>query len=202
VLARLVAHPPDGVRVVALGEHVDYWDGPSWTDRFSAPAFTRRQETYVRRLGLSEPFTPQLVVGGATSLVGGDERAAREAISAAAHATAGAAAVRVLEGAAPELQLEVRAAWDGPAAADVLVAFVQDHARSAIAGGENAGRVLDHVAVVRALTAAGRFTNGDRGTIRVPRAAAEGADRVVVIVQERGGGPVRAVATAELGRSR
>jgi hypothetical protein len=200
VLAHLLTRPPEGVRVVALGEHVDYWDGLGWTDRFSAPAFTRRQESYVRRLELSGPYTPQMVVGGTTQLIGGDERAARAAISAAARAATGVAEARVLDRDGAVLQLDVRAEWEGAAPADVLVALVQDHARTSVAAGENAGRVLEHVAVVRTLITVAHSTRRYHGTVRVPRAAAEGADRVVVFVQERGDGPVRAVATEELGR--
>jgi hypothetical protein len=204
-LGRLLARPPEGVRVVALGEHVDYWDGSTWTDRFSAPIFTRRQEAYVRRLGLAGPYTPQLVVDGRVQLLGSDERAAREAIAAAARRAnrpaGGAASARAVGGDATHLELEVRAEWGGPGAAAVWLALVQDRARSGVSGGENAGRTLEHVAVARSLIAVGRGTGGFLGTVRIPRAAASGADRVVVVVQDPDGGPVRAIGTGELGPS-
>jgi hypothetical protein len=199
VLAHLLARPPEGVQVVALGEHVDYWDGLGWKDRFSAPAFTLRQERYARRLELSGPYTPQMVVGGTAQLIGGDEPAARAAIAAAARGATGVAEAHVVAGDGPVLQLDVRAEWDGATPADVLVAVVQDHARTSVAAGENAGRVLEHVAVARALITVAHSTRRYHGTVELPLITTEGADRVVVIVQDRDGGPVRAVATEALG---
>jgi hypothetical protein len=193
-LARLLAHPPAGTRVVALGEHVDYWNDLGWPDRFSTPAFTRRQVTYARRFRLTGPYTPQLVVDGAAQVVGSDEPGARAAI-AAARARGGSAELRVAGRPPGALDLELRATWGGRPA-EVLVALVQDRARTRVEAGENAGRTLEHVAVLRSLTRVGEGEGSFRGSARVP--LPPGVDRAVAFVQEAGGGPVRAVAAVEL----
>src|SRR5271169_584988 len=41
---------PNGVQLILLGEHVDYWNYIGWTDRFSSHAFSERQNNYVRQL--------------------------------------------------------------------------------------------------------------------------------------------------------
>src|SRR5690348_10883455 len=33
-------------QIVVLGEHVDYWDGTGWRDRFSSYEYTDRQREY------------------------------------------------------------------------------------------------------------------------------------------------------------
>src|SRR5258705_13165710 len=64
------SQPIPGALVVALSEHVDYWDRLGWKDRFSSPMFTRRQEGYARRFHLDSAYTPQAVIDGATQAVG------------------------------------------------------------------------------------------------------------------------------------
>src|SRR5215213_9594741 len=49
LLRRLVDEQPiDGIEVIGLSEHVDYWDRLGWRDPFSSAIFTRRQEQYSR----------------------------------------------------------------------------------------------------------------------------------------------------------
>src|SRR4029077_6287421 len=69
--------------VIALGFHVDYWDGGGWRDRYSLPEATQRQRRYVDALRLPSAFTPQLVIGGRRSFVGSDGRAITPVIMAA-----------------------------------------------------------------------------------------------------------------------
>ncbi|BDG05629.1 DUF1223 domain-containing protein [Anaeromyxobacter oryzae] len=198
LLAELADERASGSRIVALSEHVDYWDGPDWRDRFSSPVFTQRQQAYARRLGLSSVYTPQLVVAGRTDVLGSDRRAARAAIALAAREPSGRVAARIVSAAAAKLSLRVDATWSGSVPADVLVAVVQDRATTRVAGGENAGRTIEHVAVARSLTAVGSGAGAFSGSVTLALPDANRAGHVVVFVQEREGGPVLGASTVLL----
>ena len=145
LLGRLLVENPQGLRLIALGEHVDYWNDLGWRDRFSSSLFTSRQEAYARTTR-STVFTPQLVVNGRTSVLGSDAAAVRAAISQ----SRGLRSIRVdpqppVSGGAVDVHLA--ATWAQGVAGEVYVALVQDRATSRVSSGENAGRTLTHVAV-------------------------------------------------------
>jgi hypothetical protein len=192
LLARLLASQPiEGARVVALGEHVDYWDQLGWKDRFSSAALTNRQHIYANRLSHDGPYTPQLVIDGRAECVGSDAAAARRAIANAATAAHGTIAIAIADGRA---RLTVSALPQKPTDhADVLLAVTEDDLRTDVKRGENHGRTLSHVAVVRQLTRIGEVA-GAAGTAEATIAIAPEWRRehlhLVAFVQERRGGAV------------
>jgi hypothetical protein len=150
------AQPVADVQIIALGEHVDYWDQQGWIDRFSSAALTSRQRTYSQTFNLDSIYTPQLVVDGRAECVGSDAAAARRAIGQARSAPHGV--VRVAMGPMHGDSVAVSVtATDLPKAGrddrdEVILAVTEDHLKSDVRRGENRGRVLAHAAVVRRLT--------------------------------------------------
>ena len=59
-----VAKLADDKDLLVLTFAVDYWDYLGWKDTFARPEFTDRQRAYARRFGISEVYTPQVVVNG------------------------------------------------------------------------------------------------------------------------------------------
>jgi hypothetical protein len=187
LLARLaVDQPVKGALVVPLSLHVDYWNRLGWVDPFSSPAYTERQGAYAAHFGgAGRVYTPQMVVDGRTEFVGSDERTARRAIEAAARGP------KAFVRAAPGTNDEVRVTVAGAAAgADVFLAVVEDGLLSDVTRGENAGRRLAHVAVVRALAVAGRVDARGRFDAETPVPRGPGARRVLAFVQEPATGHV------------
>src|SRR6266478_5595666 len=88
LLARLAEEPLAGnVQLIALEEHVDYWNDLGWADPFSSRDWTSRQNVYSGALGNGNPYTPQMVVDGTVEFVGSHGRKARQAILEAAGKT-------------------------------------------------------------------------------------------------------------------
>src|SRR6185503_18083285 len=65
--------PIPGVQIIALSEHVDYWNRLGWKDPYSSALFTERQNGYARVFGNDDIYTPQMVVDGGVAFVGGSE---------------------------------------------------------------------------------------------------------------------------------
>ncbi len=196
LLGRLLAENPEGLRLIALGEHVDYWNDLGWRDRFSSALFTSRQEGYAKTTR-STVFTPQLVVNGRASALGSDAAAVRAAISS----SRGLRSIRV-DPQPPAsdggVDVHLTATWAQGVAGEVYVALVQDRATSRVSSGDNAGRTLTHVAVARSLVRVGTGAGAYSGHVHFSAAQSSGADSLVVFVQEPGGGPVHAAGTAGL----
>jgi hypothetical protein len=171
-------------RVVVLSEHVDYWDHEGWKDPYSLHENTVRQEAYGRRFQTDGPYTPQMVVDGMAQFVGSD---AKRAVAEITKATERPKALVRVERSSSGLQVDV----DGsPESAGVFLALAQDSGTSKVATGENKGRQLHHVAMLRSLRKIGSVKRGDSFRQAVPLAASAAELRVIVFVQQGTTGPV------------
>jgi hypothetical protein len=151
LLGRIVAEAERGhLAVYALAYHVDYWDHLGWRDRFSSPEYTQRQDGYAREFGLTSLYTPQMVVNGERQFVGSNESAARAAIRDGLARTDAVLITLSARSASPEVVVDCTAAA-APAGVRLEIGWVDDHATSSPDRGENGGRTLHHVHVVREL---------------------------------------------------
>ena len=178
LLADLARRP----EVLALSWHVDYWDRLGWKDPYSSGAATARQRDYARLRGTGEVYTPQIVVDGHWQAVGSDRAAVEEAIGAARHMSA-ALPVTLTFGPDNTARIAIGASGSAVSGRVVLVAYDRRHV-DAISGGENDGRTLAHVDVVRGVAEIGRF-DGSPTTTQTP--VAWHADKLAVLVEAEDG---------------
>ena len=170
--------------VLALGFHVDYWDRLGWKDPYSSAAYTARQRHYAALWNDDDVYTPELVVGGKSGVVGSDRRAVADAIAASR--------------AAPQVTLRlsrdgnglVVEAGPGQGTATLMLAGFDAHHVTRVGGGENGGRTLEESNVVRSLAAAGTWT-GAAMHVALPKPPGE---RAAVFLQRADGQIIGAAA--------
>jgi hypothetical protein len=148
--------PVEGVQVVALEEHVDYWNNLGWSDPFSSGDFSERQGGYARTFASDGVYTPQMIVDGKSEFVGSRSLSAREAIDKAANLPKFAIALHPAAGANPReavLQLGVENPDDvsSHGGLELWVAVTEKNLQSDVKAGENSGELLKHGPVVRSL---------------------------------------------------
>lgn len=175
---------------ILLEEHVDYWNSPVWTDRFSSSDFTERQNLYVRQFHLASAYTPQMVVDGRLQGVGNNAPAVRRMIiEASSSPMTSAVSLRLV--APGKLAVAVDDATHGKQ--KVLLAITEDDLMTNVRGGENGGRTLNHTAVVRNLKALGTTSNGNfQTTVDLPaKSDWKKPDlRAIVLVQNSASGQI------------
>lgn len=200
VLSRLEKQPIPGVSVIALGEHVDYWNHGGWADPYSKREFSTRQSDYSNAFRKDSVYTPQMIVDGRTEFVGSDSDRAREAITQAARQTKAAVAVARTGDSALSVRVDNLPASVKSDPAVVVLAITEDGLSSSVRGGENSGRHLSHSAVVRRLIPLGTTSGGTftaTPTVVLDKTWRRGSLHAVVFVQQQGSR--RIVGAAETG---
>jgi hypothetical protein len=142
------------VEIIAIEEHVDYWDSLGWRDPFSSHDWTARQEDYARSLGHDGIYTPQLVVNGRRDLVGSSSREARQDIVEASKIPNASLRFSTVDVSAKsaEFSISIENAPPEARSARLLIAVTERGLASNVLRGENEGRNLSHAPVLRSLT--------------------------------------------------
>ena len=122
-----------------LSEHVDCWNNQGFYDPFSSSQFSERQRSYPG----FRIYTPQAMVDGRVDAVGSDRSAIETAVKASLSDPHGTITLDRCD----PLQLKIRIDQlpNGHAAADVVVAFVENGLSVQVEHGENAGRTLKQI---------------------------------------------------------
>ncbi|HEX7318373.1 MAG TPA: DUF1223 domain-containing protein [Pyrinomonadaceae bacterium] len=210
LLARLdKTQPVAGAEIIALALHVDYWNHLGWADPFSSRQFSERQGEYAAAFGSEQVYTPQMVVDGVKEFNGGNSSLAQEAIARAAREPKGEV---LITRAASQAEGFVRVSaqvnnFPKPTrgeTADVLLAITESGLATDVGRGENSGRRLAHVGVVRSLKPLGGLPEEPGTTfkaeteVQVEKNWRRENLRAVVFAQERGTRRVLAAGSLKL----
>jgi len=179
-----------GKPIYILAFHVDYWNRLGWKDVFSSADYSQRQRQYARWLNLSSVYTPQVVVNGRTEFVGSEEGTLRNAIK-----------VNLAKGAETQIELSgikvnqnkvaVQYQIEGKTANSVLLlAIVQKTATTKVQRGENEGRTLSHVQIVRGIESLSLKNDKGSGSVDLPKDFDAHGSEIIAFVQNTSNGEI------------
>jgi hypothetical protein len=200
-LARLAQRQPvEGVELIALGFHVDYWDFLGWKDPYSSAEYSERQRRYALDGDDNRVYTPQMVVDGERAFVGGEDEARTQAAAAAQRAKVPLRLTARVDG--ESVVVRVRTETAPAPGLELWAALAEEGLSTDVKRGENAGKKLAHAAVVRTLATLPVAKASEGGFVSEARLKlSPGWKREklrVVAVLQAPGGPVSGVAAVEL----
>ena len=184
--------------VYILAYHVDYWNRLGWKDQFSSADFSKRQNEYASYLHLQSVYTPQIVVNGQQEFVGSEEGTLRIVIKADLQkAPAAGLNLSVIE--IGQNKANINYTTDGTDKNSLLlIAVVQKSAQTDVKSGENGGRTLSHVQIVRALQKVPLNGNSGSATVSLPGGFDLQKWEIIGFLQNTGNGSITAAAKAVL----
>ncbi len=194
--------PISGAQLIVLSEHVTYWDHDGWKDPNSSPIFTERQSSYESALGEKEPYTPQFVITGASSVSLEHPKFLEEALSRAKSETKVPLSISgvMLDPSDPTTLLaHVESAGNFERHnAEVYLALALNHVQSQVLHGENGGKQLEHIAVVQQLSKIGKLSKGKAFAqdVRVKLKSGEQLNDLRLIAFAQQSGPGKLVGAA------
>lgn len=146
--------PIEGADVIALEEHVNYWNQQGWIDPFSSIEWTQRQQIYVAKFKENSPYTPEMVVDGESQFTGNRPQEAVKAIQDAAQKPKTAITVTTEKSGGESAQKfnvsvgKVEGVSSGDST-EVWLAVTEKGLHTDVKAGENSGHDLHHASVVR-----------------------------------------------------
>jgi hypothetical protein len=179
-----------GQSVYVLAYHVDYWNSLGWKDIFSKPEYSRRQYAY-NKLFTSQVYTPQVIINGKLESLGSDESTIRDGLKKVQ-------GEHTLTSLKLVLQHKQRLSYEtGNITPNdrLVIAIVQRKAVSHVKSGENKGRTISHVQIVRSLSQFD-LKHGNKGTvpIQLPQDFDAQGWEVIGLIQDIQTGVIKAAA--------
>lgn len=183
-------------KIQVLEFHVDYWNYLGWKDVYSDHNYTLRQQQYAQTMHLSSNYTPQAVVNGTKEMVGSDRSKLTNTINAQLSQTA--ANIIKLSAISHNSNVTVNFQVTGATGNGLNIALVQKTTEVDVKNGENGGRRLKHINVVREFRTLP--ANQDNGTISLtlPTGLAAKDCSIIAYTQQNGQGRVTGSAALDL----
>ena len=170
--------------LVALSMPIDYWDYLGWKDTLASPANSARQRAYARARGDRQVYTPQIVVNGATHVLGSDRSAVERAVSVTDRNAAVMSTPVSISFSGNALNVKV-AAGKEHLGGEVWLCPLERSVPVDVGHGENHGRTVTYHNVVRRWLKLGDFAGVDAAwSVPLAEILDDNVDGAVAMVQQ------------------
>jgi hypothetical protein len=171
--------------LVVLSVPIDYWDYLGWKDTLAIPGHAARQRAYAHVRGDRQVYTPQIVVNGATHVLGSDRAAIERAITVTDRNAAVMSVPVQLSADSNYLSVKIGPSEKDRASGEVWLCPLDQAVQVAIGRGENSGRNVTYHNVVRRWLKLGDFAGASpHWNVPISEIIADGSNGVAVLVQE------------------
>ena len=180
--------------VLALSFHVDYWNSDDWRDPFSSPSFSVRQRRYQDAFATDFVYTPQVIVNGAFAAPGGQRSAILNAIDD--RNTDNSIRPPLVLNLTDDGHIRIVVSQSDHHVSGSLYAAVFNLSEiTRVRGGENRGRTLTNINIVRRLIKFAPYQGQDAAFLfSLNDLDATPTDGIAVFIQTDGHGPILATA--------
>lgn len=168
--------------VFVLGFHVDYWNYLGWKDEFSSADYSARQQDYAAILQLSSIYTPQVIVNGKTEFTGSDKTKLHATVEQELN-NSNNAPIKLGAKASGPKNILVEYSANADSKGVLRIALVQLQTNSAVKRGENKGKLLHHVDVVRNFKTVA--ANAGSISIALPEGLTASDCKIIAFVQNK-----------------
>ncbi len=179
--------------VLAISMPVDYWDYLGWKDTLASAANSQRQREYASSRGDRMVYTPQVVVNGVAAAPGYDREIIDSTIAASISQLDPHNVVVDLESIDEKIIISVESANEQSnyRSGTLWLVLYKKQVEVPVARGENAGRSITYINVVREMTPVGTW-NGDRAVYTLPKVdlMSRGLEGCAVLLQSGSAGPI------------
>lgn len=171
--------------------HVDIWNKGGWADPFSDSLYSKRQKNYTVVLYKPQLYTPMAVINGIEIWPGTAKpeigKTLRQVMTKPSHHFIRNQASVNEEG--DQLTL-AHTIWGNYDSCVLQVAIVQKEVKSAVGGGENAGKTLTHHDVVKIFRTFPVYTDKELNHIPIPKGMDLSQYRVLSYLQHQRTGEI------------
>lgn len=188
-----------GKNVLLLAFHVDYWNRLGWKDIFSSAGFTDRQNYYASLFKLNSIYTPQAIINGSEEFIGSNKSKLVHSIednlkgnpSATIH-------LKATENNPGKIKIIYSIEANNSNQDQLVLLLLQKQATNKIGRGENEGRILHHINIVRELSYLSISSKEETTTLGLPDGLKKEDVFMAGFTQNKKSGKITAISSSEI----